>query len=115
MKIELFYDKECPFCNSYANYIKIKEKHDLILLNARENKKQIEELKNINFDINNGFIVKVDEKILYQGIEAVAFLNTISSKRVYFPNNFFFRTIVYPFIKFCRKVVLFIFRKKSSL
>jgi len=52
MKIELFYDKDCPFCNFYANYLKLKETHELILLNVRECKTQIDEFKTKGFDIN---------------------------------------------------------------
>lgn len=45
MNIKLFYDKECPFCNSYANYVELKENHDLEILNARTESKSIDELK----------------------------------------------------------------------
>ncbi len=45
MNIKLFYDKECPFFNSYANYVELKENHDLEILNARTELKSIDELK----------------------------------------------------------------------
>jgi len=47
MKIELFYDKECPFCSSYAQYIKIKENHSLILINARDSIKELNDFKSL--------------------------------------------------------------------
>lgn len=115
MKIELFYDKDCPFCNKYANYVKLKEKHELLLKNAREFNKEIRELKTLGFDINDGFIIKVDENKIYQGVDAIVFLNKLVKKKFYFPDNCFFRSIVYPFIKLLRRVVLIILRKKYHL
>ena len=115
MKIKLFYDKECPFCNSYSNYIKLKEEYELELINAREQKKQINNLKEKGFDINDGFIIKIDEKDIYQGVNAIDFLNNLSQDKIYFPNNYFFRNIVYPIIKQFRKVLLLIYKKKVDL
>lgn len=115
MKIELFYDKECPFCNYYANYIELKRNHDLILKNAREEEIQITEFKLLGFDINNGFIIKVDEVNFYQGADAIVFLNKLAKKEFFFPNNKFFRKLIYPSIKFFRKVVLLLTFKKVNL
>ena len=115
MKIKLFYDKECPFCNSYANYIKVKENYDLNLLNAREYSEELKQLKNKDFNINDGFIIIVDDYRVYQGADAIVFLNQISSKKVYFPNNKFFKGFVYSFIKFIRKIVLKVLGKESNL
>ena len=115
MKIELFYDKECPFCNSYANYIKIKEDHELILNNARDFKDDIELLRSKGFDINNGFIVKVDDTDIYQGVDAIVFLNKLAKKAIYFPDNLFFRNIIYPLIKTIRKILLYLLGKKPDI
>ncbi|XPV70523.1 MAG: DCC1-like thiol-disulfide oxidoreductase family protein [Halarcobacter sp.] len=115
MKIELFYDKECPFCKYYANYIKIKENHKLMLINAREDKEAIKEFESLGFDINDGFIIKVDEKKIYQGSDAIIFLNRLSTKKVYFKDNQFFKKFLYPFIKKLRKIVLFCLGKNSKL
>ena len=35
-KITIYYDKECPFCNSYVGYLKLKDSYELILKNVRE-------------------------------------------------------------------------------
>ena len=37
-KITIYYDKECPFCNSYVGYLKLKDSYELILKNVREDK-----------------------------------------------------------------------------
>lgn len=115
MKIELFYDKECPFCKSYANYIKLKEKHELILLNARDETEQIKLFRKKRIDINDGFIIRVDNQTIYQGANAIIYLNKLANKKVFFPNNIFFKKILYPLIKTLRKVVLFLLAKKSKL
>ncbi len=115
MKIKLFYDKECPFCSSYANYIKLKENHELSILNARENSKDIKKLRNRGFDINDGFIIILGEGKIYQGAGAIIFLNKISSKKVYFPNNKFFKSFIYSFIRVIRKIVLKVLGRQSNL
>jgi predicted DCC family thiol-disulfide oxidoreductase YuxK len=115
MKIELYYDKECPFCNRYAQYVKLKEKHELILYNARATKDSIGEFTLQSYDINDGFIIQVDENKIYQGSDAIIFLNEVSSKKVYFPNNHLFKSIIYPMIKFLRVVLLKIMFKKSKI
>lgn len=114
-KIELFYDKECPFCNSYANYIKLKETHTLILTNAREASNHLKTLKSKGFDINEGFIIIVDDKDIYQGSDAILFLNKISKKKIFYKDNLFFRKILYALIKKIRKFILFISLKKIDL
>ena len=40
-KITIYYDKECPFCNSYVGYLKLKDSYELILKNVREDKNEI--------------------------------------------------------------------------
>lgn len=115
MKIEVFFDEECPFCNLYSKYITIKENHKVILLNARKNINELKKLKLEGFDIDTGFIVRVDNKDIYQGVDAIVFLNTLSKRKIYFSNNTFFRNIIYPFIKFLRKIVLYILGKSINL
>lgn len=115
MKIELYYDKECPFCKFYANYIELKKRHKLLLLNARDEKEQIEKLKSKGFDINNGFIIIVNDFMIFQGADAIYFINRISKKKFYFPNNLFFKNIIYLLIKVLRKILLFILRRNQKI
>lgn len=115
MKIKLFYDKDCPFCNSYANYIKLNEKHDLELLNARENLEILKKLKSKGFNINDGFIIEIDKNTILQGSQAIIFLNKLAQKRVYFPNNRFFKELIYPIVKLIRKLFLKILGKKVDV
>jgi predicted DCC family thiol-disulfide oxidoreductase YuxK len=115
LKIDVYYDKECPFCNSYANFLKIKEKHELVLFNARDCKKQIDGFKKLEFDINNGFIISVDNINIYQGVDAIVFLNDVAQNKVFFPDNYFFRNIVYPILKYLRKIILLISGKSIDI
>ena len=115
MKIELFYDKVCPFCRFYAHYIKLKETHELILFNARECKNQLQEFKSKGFDINDGYIIRVNDRNIYQGVDAIIFLNDLAQNKVYFPDNYFFRNIVYSILKQFRKLILLITGKNVNL
>ncbi|XOB63531.1 DCC1-like thiol-disulfide oxidoreductase family protein [Campylobacterota bacterium DY0563] len=115
MKIELYYDKECPFCKYYANYIKLKQNHNLILINARDSKKTIDEFTKHGYDINDGFIIRVDGKKLYQGSDAIIYLNKISKKKIYFKNNKFFKNFIYPSAKLLRKTILTLIGKNSKI
>lgn len=113
MKIELYYDKECPFCNSYANYIKLKEEHELILLNARET--SLDFFKSKGFDINDGFIIVVNNNKIYQGSDAIIYINELSNRKIYFKDNILFKKILYPFVKFVRIVLLRILGKGTNI
>ena len=115
MRVELYYDKECPFCRAYAKFLIIKKKHELIVFNARENKDQIDELREEGFDINKGFIIRVDATDIYQGADAIVFLNGLTKNKLYFPDNYFFRTIIYSMIKYLRKFILYITFKNSDI
>ena len=115
MKIELYYDKECPFCNSYAKYLKVKEKHKLALFNARDYLNKMKTLEEKGFNINEGFVIIVDEKNILQGSEAIVFLNKISKNKIFFPNIKFFKIYVYSFVKIIRKIVLKLLRKRVDI
>lgn len=117
MKIELFYDKECPFCKFYANYIKLKEKHKLILINVRDSQSiiELEKFRLQGLDINNEFIIRVENNELFQGVDAISFLNNLVKKKIYFPDNYLFRSIIYPIIKSIRKFILIIMGKKYNI
>ena len=85
-KITIYYDQECPFCNSYVGYLKLKDSYELILKNVRED-------KNIDskFDINNGFIVNFKDNF-FQGSKALEFLNSVVNKDTFLGKlHFFFK------------------------
>ena len=115
-KITIYYDKECPFCNSYVGYLKLKDSYELILKNIRED-------KNIDtkFDINNGFIVNFKDNF-FQGSKALKFLNSVVNKDTFLGKIHFFFTydnvfsnFLYKILFILRRVVLFLMKKKSKI
>lgn len=114
-KLKLYYDKECPFCNHFANFIKLKERYKLELVNARDEDEEIKFLKKQGFDINDGVILVVDEARVYHSSEALLLLNRLSSRKFFFYDNWFFISFVYPALKQMRKLLLFLKRKKIEI
>ncbi|ADG93112.1 putative thiol-disulfide oxidoreductase DCC [Arcobacter nitrofigilis DSM 7299] len=112
--INLYFDKECPFCNYYAKYNLLRTNHNLNLYNAREYPQKIKLLREKGFDINAGIIIEVDEEI-FQGSNAVKQLNKLSTKEIKILNTKLFSIFLYPIIKSIRKVVLFILKKDFKI
>ena len=70
----LLYDKDCPFCRNYMKYQEMKDNFsDIKILNARDNMELVKELKMLNYNIDDGMILKLDDKI-YFGDEVINFL-----------------------------------------
>lgn len=116
MKIDIYYDKECPFCKKYAKIVSLKQKHSIDILNAREHLHKLKEFKSLGFDINEGLIIQIkdlDNKIL-QGSDAVVFLDKLD-KKISFYDNSIFKKVLYPLIKLFRIVVLKIFGKNPNI
>lgn len=112
--INLYFDKECPFCSYYANYNFLKLNHNLILYNAREYPQKINLLRKKGFDINSGIIIEIDGEI-FQGSNAVKQLNKLSEKQIKIFNTRFFSIVIYPVMKLVRKLLLFILNKDSKI
>lgn len=118
-KIVLFYDKECPFCENYAKYLKLKDNFELEIKDIRININSIK--NNTKLDINNGFIILYKNNY-YQGIKALEFLNNAVNKdsilgklHFIFRYDNFFSRILYNILLLLRKVSLFVLRKKSKI
>ena len=119
-KITLYYDKECPFCSKYANFLKLKENFEITLKDARENLSEIS-LVFGNININDGFIV-VYKNECFQGAKALAFLNSAVDKTTLLGKlHFFFRydnlfsNLLYKLFFILRKIILFILGKNSKI
>ena len=111
-KLTLYYDKQCPFCSKYANFLKLKD--------ARQNLDEIALIcKNLN--INDGFIVLYKNNC-FQGAKALAFLNSAVDKTTFLGKlHFFFRydnlfsNLLYKLFFIWRKIILFILGKNSKI
>ena len=118
--LTLYYDKQCPFCSKYTNFLKLKENFELTLKDARENLSEIS-LICPNLNINDGFIV-VYENNCFQGAKALQFLNSAVDKDTFFGKlHFIFRydnifsKILYNVLFILRKIILFVLRKDSKI
>lgn len=119
-KITLYYDKQCPFCSKYANFLKLKENFEITLKDARENQSEISIFCG-KLDINDGFIV-LYKNDCFQGAEALEFLNSAVDKTTllgklhfFFAYETVFSKILYKILFILRKVILFILRKDSKI
>ena len=113
--IILYYDEICPFCNNYAQVLKLKEQFKIELKDINISTDEIASLsKNIN--IEDGFII-VYKNTYYQGARALQFLDSVVEKRTFlgklhflFKYDNFFSNTLYKILLILRKVVLFIKR-----
>ena len=113
--IILYYDEICPFCNNYAQVLKLKEQFKIELKDINISTDEIASLsKNIN--IEDGFIV-VYKNTYYQGVRALQFLDSVVEKRTFlgklhflFKYDNFFSNTLYKILLISRKVSLFIKR-----
>lgn len=117
-KIEIYFDKECPFCNSYVNYLKLKDGYLLVLKNAREHKDELDFTK---LDINKGFIVVYKDNF-YQADMALKFINSIVKKDTFigkmhflFKYDNFFSRFLYKSLLIIRKLFLSSLKIKSNI
>ena len=113
-EILLYYDGECPICRNYKEYLELRKKYDIRILNARDHLDEMKELERIGCDINQGMILVVDG-LVSQGENALGVLFYLSGTKG-FCDKLLFRLIqtheiricVYPLIKGIRKIMLFL-------
>ncbi|MDX4071432.1 hypothetical protein Q6A88_06920 [Aliarcobacter skirrowii] len=117
-KIEIYFDKECPFCNSYVNYLKLKDGYLLVLKNAREHKDELDFTK---LDINKGFIVVYKDNF-YQADNALKIINSIVKKDTFigkmhflFKYDNFFSRFLYKSLFHFRSLLLIILNKSRKI
>ena len=112
----LYYDGQCPFCNKYADILKLKKCFDLEILDARVYTNWKECKKDIILD--DGVILIYQDRF-YQGVEALDMLLCIckydgifySLQKFVFSNKII-GNIVYSCFKFLRKIALAIKKVK---
>ena len=113
--IYLIYDGNCILCSKCAIALRIKKSvGNLQLINARTRHPLINEAINKGYDLDEGMIVKYDNKY-YHGADAVHILALLSSPINLFNklNAFIFKStilsaIFYPVFKFVRLLLLMI-------
>jgi predicted DCC family thiol-disulfide oxidoreductase YuxK len=117
-EILLVYDDECPACDNYCQYIRIRDSvGTLQLVNAREPSDVMAEITAMGLDIDQGMVLKVGETIYYgsDAIHALALLGSTSgifNKMNYWLFKSKYRAaLLYPILRSCRNVLLKLLRK----
>ena len=117
-KIVLIYDKECPACNNYCQFVRIRENiGDLELINARDTSDVMKSITAQGLDIDLGMVLKLDNQ-LYYGADAIHMLALVSSRSGVFNrfNYWLFKSkkrshLLYPLLRFFRNLLLKILNK----
>lgn len=79
-RILLVYDKQCPACDYFCNIVRIRDSvGELVLVDAREPSDVMNEITASGLDIDQGMVLKVDERIYY-GPDAIHMLTLLGSK-----------------------------------
>jgi len=112
-KVVLIYDKECPACQAFCIRTRINESiGELILIDAREESPELQEITDLGWDIDQGMVLKVEDE-LYYGSDAIHALSLMSSRSGVFNrmNYWMFKskrlsTVLYPFLRSCRNLLL---------
>lgn len=116
--IRIVYDKECPVCDFYCQKFDAAEsEEDLLRIDARDQSDLMNEITEIGLDIDEGMVVKIDDR-LYYGSDAIHQLSLLSSGKgiVNWIGKFAFRSrqvaaALYPVLKFFRNMLLKILGK----
>lgn len=116
--VRIVYDKECPVCDFYCRKFEAGESEDgLLRINARDQSDLMDEITELGLDIDEGMVVKVDDR-LYYGSDAIHELALLSSGKgiVNRIGKFAFRStrvaaVLYPVMKFFRNLLLKILGK----
>ncbi|MFV2058470.1 MAG: DCC1-like thiol-disulfide oxidoreductase family protein, partial [Thiohalomonadales bacterium] len=114
----LIYDKECPACNNYCRFMRIRESiGELKIIDARDPSPIVDELTALGLDIDQGMVLKMGGQIYY-GADAIHTLALISSRSGVINrfNYWIFRSkrlsgILYPVLRFLRNFLLKILGK----
>ena len=109
----LVYDGECPVCNAYCRYARIRDAVGrLHLVDARQPGPLMDEITAAGLDIDQGMVVKFND-VMYYGPEAIRVLTLLSTRSGLFnriSHAFFGSTrragFFYPLGKAFRNLVL---------
>jgi len=111
--VELVYDKQCPICEFYCQRIDVKESTGrLVRIDARDNSDIMQDITALGLDIDEGMVVRVENKLHY-GADAIHELAFLSSGKGFvnamakltFGSRAMAR-VLYPFFRFVRNLFL---------
>jgi len=116
-KIQLLYDGQCPVCQNYIAYIRIREAvGQFVLINAREPSELLDEATSQNLNVDEGMVLKINGQ-LYHGSDAIHILSLMNTRSTWFnrTNYYLFRSktlakLIYPILKCLRSLLLRLIR-----
>ena len=77
--IQLVYDRECPVCEYYCQRVDVDASAGrLVRIDAREPSEVMDEITALGLDIDEGMVVKIDDRIYY-GSDAIHELAKLSA------------------------------------
>ncbi len=117
-EILLVYDRQCPVCEAYCRLVRVRESvGPLTLIDARADSEVMAEITGRGFDVDQGMVLKLDER-LYYGADAIHALALIGTRSGVFNrlNHWIFRSerrsrLLYPFLRALRNLLLKILRR----
>lgn len=74
--LRIVYDGDCPFCSSYVGLLRLREKYDVQLVDARKDPALA---ARYGLDLNEGMIVDLDGKV-HHGARAMSLLARLSGR-----------------------------------
>jgi predicted DCC family thiol-disulfide oxidoreductase YuxK len=73
-RLTIVYDGECPFCASYVTLLRLREQHEVELVDARRDRARA---TSYGLDLNAGMIADLDGEV-FHGAPAMALLSRLS-------------------------------------
>jgi predicted DCC family thiol-disulfide oxidoreductase YuxK len=118
-KLVLIYDGECPVCNSYARYVKLKKSvGSLVLVNARDGGPYVERVRTAGLDLDEGMVLSYGGRF-YHGADCIHMLALLSTSSGLFNriNSAIFRSarlsaVLYPALRCGRNLLLRLLGRK---
>jgi predicted DCC family thiol-disulfide oxidoreductase YuxK len=115
----IIYDGDCIFCANYVRLLRLRQSIGKVeLLNARSDDPRVKDYWGQGYDLNRGMLF-VHAGRVYHGDEAINVLASLSSDSTVFNrvnglvlSNARTARMVYPFLKFGRRVVLLLRGKR---
>jgi predicted DCC family thiol-disulfide oxidoreductase YuxK len=105
--LHIVYDGDCPFCRNYVGLLKLRERYDVRLVDAR---REPALAARYGLDLNEGMIADLDGKV-YHGARAVALLSRISG--TFKPlGREWVASLMYPVLRFGRNSALKLLGRK---
>ena len=99
--LNIVYDGDCPFCSRYVALLRLREKHDVRLVNARQ---EPAFAARYGLDLNEGMIAELDGEV-FHGARAVSLLSRLSSTTSPMRSERV-ASVVYPFLRLGRNAAL---------